>query len=221
MKLAYPQLQSVLDTEIAGINTLVIENKDFFVQFLNDIVAQIDGMTGQAVLSLDGDIIEISKYVEVLDRFVPFEINKKNLLNKILHSFEKTSLDEEHFEATQKLLIEIENYMDDIAFAESCDIMCTKVSISNLIRSVGIEIRDEYESLGEKVLDYMEMVRAYDHEKLFIFVNFRSYMPDDKLDLFIKSALSKGLKFILIDSAGYEILPSEKRITIDKDLCEF
>ena len=37
MMLAHPQLESVIDFSSPGVNTLIIENQDFFRNFLQDI----------------------------------------------------------------------------------------------------------------------------------------------------------------------------------------
>ena len=102
-----------------------------------------------------------------------------------------------------------------------CD---SKRSVSTLLKAVGIEIRDEYEGHRgevEKVLDYMELVREFDRDKLFITVNMRSFFDDDIIHQFQKTALSHEFKILMLESQSYPHLPLEKRITIDEDLCEF
>lgn len=51
MILAHPQLESVIDFSSPGVNTLIIENHDFFRNFLQDIRFQLDGFSGKSVLS--------------------------------------------------------------------------------------------------------------------------------------------------------------------------
>ena len=220
MKLTFKDLNAVFDTGILAVNSLVIENGPLFRTLLQDVVEQIEGRAGDSVLSLDNRPIDIAKNLEILDRFVPFEINKKTLLNKIMSSLEKTAMNEEHFENTQRLLSEIEMWADNIAFSELCDIICTKISVSTLIRSIGIELRDDYAGLGEKLLDYMELVREYDREKLFLAVNLHSYFSPDEMELFLRSVISKGFHVFLLDSADSYKADCERRVIVDEDLCE-
>ena len=65
------------------------------------------------------------------------------------------------------------------------------------------------------------LVREFDREKLFFLVNLRSWYPDETVELFLQSALGHGHKIMLIDSCDYPRLPSERRVTVDIDLCEF
>ena len=67
----------------------------------------------------------------------------------------------------------------------------------------------------------MELVREFDREKLFFLVNLRSYYSDSEIELFLQSALGHGHRIMLIDSCDHPRLELERRVTIDKDLCEF
>ena len=51
MMLSHPQLDRVFDFGIKKVNTLVIENPVFFMDFLRDISEQIGGLSGKTVLS--------------------------------------------------------------------------------------------------------------------------------------------------------------------------
>lgn len=88
----------------------------------------------------------------------------------------------------------------------------------------GEEVRriflDEIAILLERLLDYMELVRCYDREKLFIFVNLRSYFPDDSIRRFLQTALDHQYRLLLVDAWEHPKLPEEQRLIIDKDLCE-
>ena len=115
----------------------------------------------------------------------------------------------------------IEKFANDLAFSEECDIICTKVTIPNLLRAIGIELRDQYDSLGEKIVDYMELVRAYDRDKLFVTVNLRSFLSDRDAEELCKTVLSHGFHLLMLESHAYERLSCEARTVIDADLCEF
>lgn len=76
MMLAHPQMDTLFDFSGDGINTLVIEAPSFFRQFLQDISLQVSGSEGKAVLSQNNMPITFSKFAEVLDSFLSFEISK-------------------------------------------------------------------------------------------------------------------------------------------------
>lgn len=49
----------------------------------------------------------------------------------------------------------------------------SKINLESLIKSAGIEVESVYDNLGEKILDYFELVSVYDSKKLFVLVNFK------------------------------------------------
>lgn len=220
MKYVYPEITSVFDTDITYVNTLVIENQPLLVRLLNDLQNQIEGSEGRSVLSSGNKQLQISKKLELLSRFIPFEINQKSLVNKVISNLEKVAVSGEYYEKTVELLSSIERYLYDISFSFVGDIDFTKVNIGALLKAVGIEFADNYDSIPEKILDYMELVTEYDTRKLFVLLNFRSYVSDNEAKLFFDSILSHGYHVIMIENTEYPRLENEKRFIVDADLCE-
>ena len=109
------------------------------------------------------------------------------------------ALSEEFFLRTSELLCRLEAYMEDLAFSLPCDIVCEKCSASSLIKSMGIHIREEYEDPLERLLDYMELVREFDRDKLFVLVGLRSFFSDAALEAFGKTALDHGFRMLWLD----------------------
>lgn len=86
---------------------------------------------------------------------------------------------------------------------------------------MGIHLRDEYDDPLERLLDYMELVREFDRDKLFVLVGMRSFFSDREMEMFLKTVLSHGFRVLLLDSVDRERIRYERRLTIDRDLCEF
>ena len=221
MKLAHPQLDAVFSTESGTVPTLVIENQSFFRSLLQDVADQIAGMEGETVLSQNDRVLSFSKYAELIDSYLGFSLNRKPLLNKILTVLEREAVDSRHYAETVNVLSEAEQLVAELSFPFPCSLICTKLTVGALLKSLGIEISEEYADPLEKMLDYMELVREFDQNKLFIFVNLRSYFPDEKVERFLESAIDHEFQILLIDGREYDRLKSEERVTVDKDLCEF
>ncbi len=220
MMFVHPEINWLFDTQQPCVNTLVIENQSFFLKLLTDISEQISGSEGKGVLSEKDTPIPFSKNAEMLDRFVPFELNQKSLLTKIAASLEKTALRADYYENTMQLLSTCENQLMQWAFERSCDIVFPKLSVSALIKAAAPELRDEYESLAEKILDYMELVHEYDRRKMFFTVNLRAYLTQEEAELFMKTIIAHQFHVIMLESHAYPRCDIEKRLTIDIDLCE-
>lgn len=218
--LAHPNLDSLMEFGEEQVCTLVIENLVFFRSFLQDINEQINGMAGKAVLSVDDRPVSFASNAELIDSWLSFSLNRKTLINKVIGALEQKAVCEAYLQ-TAELLGGIERLVTEMSESFPCDLVCKKLTIGNVFRGIGVELSEEGADPLEKLLDYMELVREFDREKLFFLVNLRSWYPDETIELFLQSVLGHGHKVMLIDSRDCQRLPSERRVTIDSDLCEF
>ena len=224
MKFAYPEISGVFEVYKPYANTLVIENQKLFSALLRDIYLGICGMETGCVLSLQNTPVSMAKHCELISSFVDLDLNRKPLLNKIMAGLEEKALEPQNYTETMQLLSDIENSIDKWAFDFPCDIVSSKITVANMLKSVGLELRQEYSginALGEKLLDYMELVREFERDKLFVLVGLRSYLPDDAAERFLNSVVAHEFHVMLIDSLDHPRLSAERRITVDEDLCEF
>lgn len=224
MRYVFYEINNVFQFKENKVNTLVIENRPLFSRLIKDIYFSINGNDGKSVLSSDYTPIPMSKNAELITNFIDFDINTKPIISKIISALEKISVDETNYAQTQMLMGEIENTINKWSFELPCDVVPTKVTPSTILKAAGLEIRDTYKppfGEGEKILDYMELVREFEKDKLFITVNMRSFFDDAFMETFMNSVLVHQYKVLMIENKAYDKLNSEKRFTIDEDLCEF
>ena len=200
--------------------TLLSLRNNVFNRLLLDIYNQIQGAPGNSVLSIDNAPVSISKYAALIDSFVPFEMNRKPVLNRIITSLTQQASLPEHFEKTASLLANTEMWLDDLAMGFSCDIVFPGLSVPTLIKAAAPEIRSNTDSVAEKMLDLMELTEEFDRLRLFFTVNMRSYVTDEEMSAFVKTVISHGYPVIGIESSAHPYLSDEKRVIIDSDLCE-
>ncbi len=221
MKLCYPDIETVFSFDGRYINSLVIENQKLFLRIITDMYEQSEGKDGKAVLSKNNQPVIFSKNAEFINSFVPFNINTKSVLTKIQNILEKMAVSTENYVHTGEMLALNEKWILELSKSLPFDVEATKISVGNLLKSFGIVACDDSECLCEKLLNYMEIIRELDSDKLFIFVGLRSYLSEDEAKKFFDTVIRHSYCIFLIDAAEYELLPKEKRTVIDKQLCEF
>lgn len=221
MILCHPQMETIMDFSGTKVQTLVIEAPGFLRAFLQDLYDQIDGMEGELLLSEQDKQLSIGTWVEVIDNFLNLDMNKKHLLNRIIGEMERLSGTDTFFLKTSELLQRLEVYISELAFSFDCDIICGHCTVGGLLKGMGVTVRDEYEDPLERLIDYMELVREFERDKLFVYVNLRSFFSDAQIERFLYTALDHGYHILLIDAQSHEKLQLENRITVDNDLCEF
>ncbi len=220
MKLVYPEINHVFDTDNEKINCLIIENQKLFSSILEDIDSQMNGCEGLLVLSENNKPLRVDKSLEVLTQFIPFELNRKTIIGKISAELERKAVSEEFYAETLELMRAIEQHLMKLSFDFSCDIGYNKLDIGSVIKASGVEVSSSYPSLGEKIIDYFELISEFDRKKLFVTVNLRSYISDIEASEFMKTVLSHGFHVIMLEGSEHTRLAEEAGYIIDADLCE-
>lgn len=202
------------------INVIVIENKIFFRELVNDFYRQLEKEEGKLVLSLQNKPVDIHKQVILLTDYISFDINQKTLLTKIYAQMEKTALSEENYMQTQELIARINRYVFEMAQNVAVQLDVKQITAQSIIKMVAPTISNQYSDLLEEILDYMELVREFEGDRLFVFVNMRNYYSDTEMKLFFETINLRKTKALFIESSAFSFLPYEKRLVIDEDLCE-
>ena len=97
---------------------------------------------------------------------------------------------------------------------------CDKVTISQLLKAMGITVLIVSALFTEVLYTYMQILRQFVGDRLFVFVNMRSYVSDIQFDEFIKTIINHGYQAIFLENKEYPTLENERRLIIDEDLCE-
>lgn len=221
MKLIYENIGHVICFVGGYASELIIENQKLFFEVVSNLAEQCEGGQGKAVLSISDKPLEFSRYADISLQFAPFVLNRKALLTKLVSSLEQRSLMADLYEETSALLQKLEIYMGKLAEDLPFDIDCKKLAIGPVIKALSPEIEETDMDVIEKVFSYMELVRALDHDRLFIMINMRSYFSNEEMERFVESACLHDFKLLLVESTSRESLKNTKRYTIDADLCEF
>lgn len=186
---------------------------------VSDIAYQLQNTDGDAIISVKDEHTPFSKCAALLDVFVPFELNRKKLVTGIISALEKQANAAESFQNTAKVLAQVEAWLDDLAFEFPCDIVFSNVSASSLIKACAPEIRPAGDSLAEQVLDYLELLYEFDRPRLVFTLNMRAFVPYQDMCAFARDCVGHGYHVLALECREYPLLPNEKRVIVDDDLC--
>lgn len=220
MKLAYRNFSEAMETSPQTVMGIVIENPNMLYQFLVDLKEAMEGKTEKIVLSCDNAILDFAKNTELLTDFIQFNLNRRDILTKIVTAIDNISTSDRFYNSSQQLLMQIENQMMDMTMDFPCNLVYDKLNMQSIIKAMGISLADDYTCLEEKLLVYMELARDFLNKKLFILVNIRGFISLQNLQQLVDTALLREHEIILVDQVEYPRLKQEKRLLIDEDLCE-
>ncbi len=221
MKIVHPKINSKIEISDHEISVLVIEEPEFFYELLIDIKKQINNFEGNTVLSVYNEPVSFHKYVELITDPLAIEMNSRTIMKKVLVAMEKCGQDAVYYERTQKLMAEIETYINDLSLNFDTEIECHDISFQQILKAAELTVSDEYSRLVDKIYAYMELIREFEGDKLFIFVNLSSFIKNEQLQEFVNTVVGHSFRVLLIDSHDFERLEKENRLIVDCDLCEF
>lgn len=218
--IAYPAGDICCELKEDKVLTLVIENQHMFYSMISDIQSQLDGNSGEFVLSENYTPLDMRKNTELISQLIPFTVNQKDLVSKLYSYIKKKAVNEKMYQATQELIAQISDYLYHLTEDEETELTVTvPEDISGILKAFDLRFDDNDMSLSEKILEYMISSYELRTKKLFIVVNLRSYLTDNQTDLLFKSILLKKLQLICIESTEHGRLSNEEVIIIDKDMC--
>ena len=220
MTIAYSEVGLYCELDETQILNLVIENQQIFSNIISDIYYQINGGSGKFVLSDNNTPLDLKKNVELVTQIIPFEINQRELLNKLYAELKNISVDGNNYQLTQQLFSDISSYVyiltEDLENDISVDV---PQDINGILKMFGIRFTEHDTELTDKILEYMIAVNKFKGGRVFAFVNLRSYLTDSQIKLLYKDILLRKMTVICIESSDHKHLPNTKTIIIDKDMC--
>lgn len=220
MKFLFSLYSDPIPLEEGCVCSLVIENQRMFRTLIKDIHQQINGENGCCVLSENGKPLSLSKYAELFCEIVPFPCNRKTLLTRAIAAIEHRAMETEYFERSRNVFAEIERLLSELCEDYPLVFDGENLSISALLKQVNLTVEEAPENTLESIISYMDMVAEFERPKLFLFVNLRSYFSDEELVEFFYTASLRKHRILMIESSVRPLLPGERRVIIDSDLCE-
>ena len=152
MKVYIPQIDSTVTCEAGCCQTIVIENQKVLCDILNDLADQSQGAEGKIVLSNEDKVLPMAKHAEMISQFIPFDMNQKGLITKIVNRMQQRATGEDYFLKMSTLVAEWEQLLLELSTEMTGHISFSKVNIESLIKAAGVEVENVYDNLGGKVV---------------------------------------------------------------------
>jgi len=203
--------------------TLQIENANNFYQLASELYYQGNGGEGGFHLLKDDKIIEIESSIETVSDFLGFEINNKKFVNLLLKKFNLfLSRESENVEKLGNIEVQAANIIESFQLYSGIDIDYTSpTSYDFLIKGFNLKIKEEGKTLLEKLILYINCAKELKRLEVVCLMFAKSFLSEDDITKLHKHCEYLKICLLLIESASAaELLQNEKKLIIDKDLCE-
>lgn len=200
-------------------NVLVVENRKSMASIVMEFLKQYNGEEGTFVLS-DDKTLNISKNIELIVDPFSINFNNKKIINGLYSHLTETGNDC-LIEDKSKINELIINILDKLFFQETYIGIEHNLDFqwADLFKFYGVKISEQYDSLLEKIVEYIKVISEFSSVKIIVFVNLKSYLNDEEMEELYTQAFYSKIHLLLIENNEYIKLQQENVIIIDEDNC--
>ena len=222
MKLINEDLNNEIIFEENKVNLLVVENKKKFVEFIQEIIKQINRNEGKFFLFDKNTELKIHNKVEIIKDIFDLDINNKKILNKIYHELEELSIDSEFLLETKNMesnLLKyiyclIEKYDYPLEIVEGLD-------LKEIFKLLSVKLSLCFSNKVEEILEYIDLVSRILKKEIFVLVNLHIFLEKDDIVALCRECFYKKIKLLFVENQKPDIINNEEKLfIIDNDLCE-
>ena len=199
---------------------IVIENATALSSVMESLYGQINGMEGDFILSEAEQILPLPKNIVLISN--PFEINcnDKKILNKLYQELQ-TNMQEQAFDFFNDLNCNIINFLDLVINTVPYNLESSFESdFIGLLKLYDVKICVNADSLLEKIIDYIRAIKNICGIQVIAFLNLKQFLTVEELQQLYEFCFYEKVHIIIIGGVQTKLLPVEKSLIIDKDLCK-
>lgn len=218
MKIVFPILSEPILLSDEYASTIVFENQKFLFRFVTELYLQLNKQDGSIILSENEERMDVTKSVEFISQFVPFDCNKKSLITKLQQKL-KDATNESMYIETSELMSSIQQFLYRLTDLFDINIVVDDIDAGILIKAINARFSSEYETLSDALYDYCANVVNLEGNKLFIFLNLRCLISDEEFALFTKTLTDHKMFSLFLENTDRRTVGFEKKTVIDNDMC--
>lgn len=221
MKLVYADLFAPFVLECERVNLISVERGSMYYSLMNEFSEQCNGHDGEFVLSDNNSILNMSKTVDLITGFIPFDSNPKRLLTKLYAKLEAMCVSE-LYEKTVEVRSELSDYMATAcSMLESDTEFDIQVELKALFKCFDLKFSCNSERLSDKLINYIINSYELDGRRVFVTVGLLNYLCREEAELFFKTITSHKLILLMFENGSDFSGEMINRMTIDEDFCVF
>lgn len=212
----------IIDFDNFKVNTIVVENIEYFRRVVSNFIGQIDGAEGKFSLSHENIGLDLSKKALLISDIFDVNPSLKKANGKINKYIKTLSIDS--FEATRNITSDLEKYIDELLTDIDLPIVRSEtIDIDDILKISNIHV-EQGEDIIENLVNIFNVCTALLDIRLFVFINIHKLMTSYEWDCFIKTVILKDENVLIFESEVprdfYIDNGIEKIYIIDEELCE-
>lgn len=219
MKLTYAKYNLVIELSESKPSVLIIENPQNMAEFMQELYNQHCGLIEKFVLSEEDKILKLNKIADMVIEPYSLDLNRKNIINGLYSYMNDIANDciEESEVLNTNIQLVIDKITDNVPYnniTHQFDFNWT-----DMFKLYGVKIDSDYQTIIEKLVEYIKICSFICKYKLIIFVNLKTYLSDEEIEELYKISNYCKISLLLIESREKDWNGDEMEYIIDKDQC--
>lgn len=219
MRLANKYFETIFDIDCDIINTLVVENQEFFRSCVRGMQNLYDKEESDFIFSNNYEEIVLGDKIELLSDYINLDRNDKRLASGLIKFFTRAMADRsnefaEYFAQGYELLNSVSDEMyPNVDFEDEVDY----AGFVKLFKPIFAYKEKEF---LEKLLLYIDALIEFCDIKVIVMIGVKSYLNKEEFCELFKHVRYMQVPLFCIESHETYKLEEEKITIIDCDLCE-
>ena len=159
----------IIDFDNFKVNTIVVENIEYFRRVVSNFIGQIDGAEGKFSLSHENKGLDLSKKALLISDIFDVNPSLKKANGKINKYIKTLSIDS--FEATRNITSDLEKYIDELLTDIDLPIVRSgTIDIDDILKISNIHV-EQGEDIIENLVNIFNVCTDLLDIRLFVFIN--------------------------------------------------
>lgn len=219
MRLIYAKYEIEIQLRENEVYTLVLEQPVVFTDFLRNLMAQINGMEGELILSEGDQQLSVAKNVVLISNPLMVDSNEKRVLTRLYKELDqnvKNLMYEKYSMISAELLQFMEAMTATVPYQLSTE---TDLDIMALLKAYDVKIAVDGENPLERLIDYFRALSSICGIRVFVMLNLKHFFTEDQVAQLYESCFYSKIFLINLEGQENYILPEERCVIIDRDFC--
>lgn len=220
MKLLNNEYNFSFDFDMNLINELICESPNIYNELIVALYNACNNNYSSFVLSNNSEIMDFTRNCEII--FNPFQIdinNKKNI-DKLYLELSNTINEHDLYIDKNALISSIIKYINKLSLLSDYNInFIEDIDFKNILKIANVKLESNESNLVESLYDYMNITNKLQGERIYIFINLKTFITLEQVAKLYKSVIYNKFKIVLFENFDRKTIENEKKIIIDNDGC--
>lgn len=200
---------------------LNVENPHEYYRTVNQLIAAFDGEPSDFSFWKEDAQVSADKVGEILIDVFSFALTDKRIITLLYKKLQRNFSEGVLALSFQEVRAAAEKFLFELCATENFAMDFEEISLDALLKACAVKPAQNYETLLEKIVCYLNIFVELKGVSCFVFVGLKGVLSDEDLHMLYEHCRLQKISLLLLEGGGIrQPLQEERAIIITEDLCE-